>query len=112
MQRLASYPISAEVVRPHIGKTVIGMTCSGDMFCARIDRIEDGQVHFTHEEPPSAEQATAIRRLPEVRDAKKRRNTKAAQTAKLKAFSPYFGYRAGLSFAIPLILLAALFAFP
>mgnify|MGYP001472174816 FL=1 len=109
MKCLAAYPITAEAIQPHIGKTVVGMTHGGDLFCARIDRIEDGNVYFTCEGPLSAEVAAAMQNDPAVRRIKRksRRNGNRAET---KAFYPYYGYGWGWSFFIPLILLAALFA--
>lgn len=108
---LASYPITAEAVQPHIGKTVIGMTYGGDLFCAKIDRIQDGQVYFTCEGPPAAQVSSAIRNNPSIRNIKRKLERKSAY-AQTKAFIPFFGIGTGLSFVIPLILLAALFAYP
>jgi len=112
MKCLAAYPISAEDLHPHIGKTVVGMTHAGDIFCARIDRVEDGNVYFTCGGAPSAEVAAAIQNEPVVRRIKRKKG-RNGHRAETKAFYPYYGYGWGWgwSFFIPLILLAALFAF-
>ena len=113
MKCLAAYPMTAEDIQPQIGKTVVGMTHAGDIFCARIDRVEDGNVYFTCEGPPSAEVAAAVQRHPAVRRTR-HKSSKNGQRAETKAFypyyEPYYGYGWGWSFFIPLILLLALFA--
>lgn len=111
MRCLASYPIAADAVQPHIGKTVIGMTHGGDLFCARIDRIENGNVYFTCD-GPSPQVSGKLSSDPVIRGMKRKLKKKGSR-AQTKAYSPYYGYYGfgtGLSFFIPLILLAALFA--
>jgi hypothetical protein len=104
--------MSAEVIQPHIGKTVIGLTHGGDVFCARIDRIEDGNVYFTCGEVPGADVAAAVQSHPAVRRIKRKSgNGQRAETKAFYPYGPYYGYGWGWSFFIPLILLAALFAF-
>jgi hypothetical protein len=106
MKCLAAYPMSAEDIQPHIGKTVIGLTHHGDTFCGRIERVEDGNVYFTFEGTPSADVASAVQNHPSVRRSKRRSQNRA----ETKAFWPYYGLGLGWAFFIPLILLAALFA--
>ncbi|XEC94844.1 hypothetical protein AB6A23_26780 [Paenibacillus tarimensis] len=133
MKLISQYPCTAELIQPYCGRQVVAVTHYGDTITGVIDRVSDGIVYFR---PAGAPQA-AIRsmqrkvlshsKVRKIRSKKKATNRnitisgKLSGKAKTSAWGfgyPGFGFgfpgfglgAAALAFTIPLILLAALFA--
>lgn len=131
MDLIASHPLSETVIRPHIGKRVIGVTHWGDPFCGTIQACRDGHLHLV---PIGAELSPAkvkaiksqlARRNKKRRPAKIKSIPKVSQQqlqkANISIYGPFgfgiapgfrFGLGAGLGFALPLLAIGALFAWP
>ncbi|CAM4472223.1 hypothetical protein [Paenibacillus tarimensis] len=133
MHMIACHPIIEDAIQPHCGRTVMAMTHSGDLFTGVMDRIQDGVVYF---KPAAGIPQAAVQQFqkqaaahPAVKRLRKRRNRKAltsgnkTKKAGTQAFGlgypgygygyPGYGYPGyGLGLAIPLFILAALFAAP
>lgn len=107
MNLLCSYPVQADAVLPYSNKPIVAMTTSGEWVPGVIDGVRDGVLYL---KPVSKEVGVAM-----IQRAKKYNKSKlpARNKAKTKAFGfPYYPYASGLAIALPLFLLAALFAFP
>ncbi|HEX7057931.1 MAG TPA: hypothetical protein VF260_12160 [Bacilli bacterium] len=102
MHLICSYPIQEAAVLPHCGKQVAVVLADGDVACGVIDGVRDGNLLLR---PAAGVDITAIRNKllahPKVKAA--------MQKADTKAFFPFFN---PFLWAIPLFLIAALFAFP
>lgn len=131
MEILASYPLSGELVSPHIGRQVCVMLADGSEAYGVIDRIHDGHIVMRpfalESEAVIRKQATpaARRRLAaNIRSYQARQSVARKGKASVKALGfgrgayPYgwsygnYGWGAGWWFVLPLFFLTALLTAP
>ncbi len=106
MHLLCSYPVQAGAVMPHCNKPIVAMTTSGDLVPGIIDGVRDGVLYL---KPIGREAGVAM--IKRVKTYNKNKLPARTQ-AKTSAFGyPYYPF-AGLTLALSLVWLAALFAFP
>lgn len=100
-------PIAENDIRGHIGKPVCAVLRDGSCFYGTISDIKDGHLYLSGSYRGPANVSTK---------AKKTKNTasKSKQKASTSGYYPGYGYGFGYgsSIAIPLFLLALLFATP
>ncbi|MEX2416306.1 MAG: hypothetical protein WD424_09195 [Paenibacillaceae bacterium] len=100
-------PISADAIRPYIGKQVCAVLHDGTYLFGTISDCRDGKLFFSGgAQGPGTVSTNATRAKTQIR-------TKLKNKVKTSAFSPFFGFGGGAAVAaISLALIAALFAFP
>lgn len=132
MEYVASYPLTEDVLTPHVGRNVVGYTVLGDPFCGKIQACKDGHIHL---EPLGRSEVVTSGKVNKLKNHRKRAKIKASTSAQksakrvqekakisLYAYPPYgygygggfapafrFGLGAGIGFALPLLAIGALF---
>jgi hypothetical protein len=123
MQLIASYPIQAEACLPHCGSPVLALTQNGDTVVGILDGVRDGHLYLKPLEGyPQAQTLQMKQKAKQISKGKMKSSGKRKVSPKANTLAfgyggfGYGGFRfglgAGLGFAIPLFLLASLFAFP
>lgn len=121
MQMIARYPVSNELIEPHVGRPVVAMLHDGEMVCGVIDRVHDGHLFLkpVHGVPEATIQSVKKSMKKSVGPVSKR-----PEKLQTKAFAggfggyPYgygygnFGWGAGWWWIFPLFLLTALATVP
>jgi hypothetical protein len=131
MHLVASYPIQADLLKPYYGQPILAVTHHGDTVAGVIDCVKDGHIimkplDYSAAQIQSAYTQPKLKKITKGKKGKRLVLVKdKGEKAKVNFFPGYgypgfgypgygfgFGLGDGLGFAIPLILLASLFAFP
>jgi len=132
MHHIASYPLTEQALTPYIGRSVVGITHHGDRFVGTLQSCSEGQIYLVPIQRGAASAAVKsfkkqFTNHPQVKkhNSKTKHRTKISKNnmekAKLSFWGPGwglggagfgFGLAAGIGFAIPLLVISALFAAP
>lgn len=98
MEYVASYPLTEDVLTPHVGRNVVGYTLLGDPFCGKIHACKDGHIHLAPLERPDVVTSGKVNKL---KNHQKRAKTqkkatissvKSAKRVQEKAKISLYGY--------------------
>lgn len=131
MELIAAHPLNEDLIRTHIGKPILGVTRWGDPFCGTIESCRDGSLYLVPLQRGLSQAkvktlTTKLAKHNKKRSAAKIKSLPKAskqrlQKANISQYGPVgygvgpgfgFGLGAGIGFALPLLAISALYAWP